>query len=88
MCCPLLLIAFFGPRTALVYLWFIGYLQGVFPAPLWAILGFFFLPFTTLVYAVAMRNGGLTDFALICVVVAVLLDLGVIGGAARERRGR
>ncbi len=86
MCCPLLLIAFFGPRTALVYLWFIGYLQGVFSAPLWPILGFIFLPFTTLVYAFAMRNGGITDFAMIFVVIAVLVDLGVVGGATRERR--
>lgn len=88
MCCPLLIIAFFGPRTALVYLWFIGYLNGVFSAPLWPILGFFFLPITTLVYAVIMHNGGMTDLARIILVVAALFDLGIIGGAARERRGR
>lgn len=86
MCCPLLIIAFFGPRVALVYLWFIGYLNGVFSAPLWPILGFVFLPLTTLVYAVVMRNGGMNDFSMIFVILAALVDLGVIGGGARERR--
>lgn len=86
MCCPVLLIAFFGPRVALVYLWLIGYLNGIFSAPLWPILGFIFLPFTTLAYAFAMHNGGMTDFWKILVIVAALVDLGVVGGGARERR--
>jgi len=85
MCCPLLIIAFFGPRVTLLYLWLTGYLQGVFSAPLWPILGFLFLPLTTLVYVFAMRNGGLTDFSKIFLILAALLDLGVIGGGARQR---
>ena len=88
MCCPALLIAFFGPRTALVYLWLTGYLSSAFQTTLWPLLGFFFMPFTTLTYSVAMHNGGLTGFWTIMLVVAVIFDLGVLGGSARERRGR
>jgi len=46
------------------------------------------MPFTTLVYAVAMHNGGLTNFSEVMMIVAILVDLGVLGGAERERRGR
>ena len=88
MCCPLLLIAFFGPRTALIYLWLVGYLNGAYETVLWPLLGFFCMPFTTLAYAVAMHNGGVKDFSAVMVIVAVLIDLGIIGGAERERRGR
>ncbi|HLX63435.1 MAG TPA: hypothetical protein VKX17_19345 [Planctomycetota bacterium] len=88
MCCLVLLLAFFGPRTALVYLWLVGYLDGVFATVLWPLIGFLFLPFTTLVYAFAMHNGGLTNFAVVMLIVAALLDFGVLGGAERHRRRR
>jgi len=88
MCCPILLIAFFGPRTALVYLWLTRYLDGVFQTTLWPLLGFLFMPFTTLAYSVAMHNGGLTDFWIVVMVIAAIVDLGVYGGSERERRGR
>ena len=88
MCCPILLIAFFGPRTALVYLWLVGYLSAVFSSVLWPLLGFFFMPFTTLAYAFAMHNGGVKDFSMAMIIVAVLIDLGVLGGAERKRRER
>lgn len=88
MCCPLLLIAFFGPRVALAYLWLTSYLNGVFQTALWPILGFFFTPYTTLVYAIAMHNGGLTNLWMVALVIAVIVDLGVHGGSERHRRGR
>lgn len=88
MCCPVLLIAFFGPRTALVYLWLVGYLDGVFSTALWPLVGFLFLPFTTLVYAFVAHHGGLSDFSMVMLIVAALIDLGVLGGSERERRRR
>jgi hypothetical protein len=83
-----LLIAFFGPRVTLVYFWLTDYLEGVFQTALWPILGFLFMPFTTLVYAIAMHNGGLTNFWVIVLAIAVALDLGVHGGSETVRRGR
>jgi hypothetical protein len=88
VCCPLLLIAFFGPRTALVYLWVVGYLDGVFLSVLWPLLGFLLLPFTTLAYAFAMHHGGITDFSGAMLIIAFLVDLGVIGGSDWHRRRR
>jgi len=89
MCCPFLLIAFLGPRAALVYLWLLtNYLNGAFQSVLWPVLGFFFMPYTTLAYAVAMHNGGLTNLWLVILVLAVLMDLSVHGGSTREHRRR
>ena len=89
MCCPILLIAFFGPRAVLVYLWLVtNYLNGVFQSVLWPIVGFLFMPYTTLAYAVAMHNGGLTNIWLVVMVLAVIMDIGVHGGSTREHRRR
>jgi hypothetical protein len=88
MCCPLFLIAFFGPRVALVYLWLTGYLQGVFATLLWPLLGFIFMPYTTLVYAIDMHYGGVRDLGLVALIVAVIIDLSVHGGSEHQRRGR
>lgn len=88
MCCVFLLFGFFGPRTALVYLWLTNYLSSAFQTTLWPLLGFLFMPFATLAYAVAMHNGGLTNFWLLIVILGALVDLGVIGGSERHRRSR
>ncbi len=53
------------------------------------ILGFIFLPFTTLAYAWAINTRGeVAGIQAIVVVVAVLVDLGVIGGGESHRRKR
>ena len=88
MCCFILLLGFFGPRVTLVYLWLTGYLNGAFRTVLWPLLGFFFAPFTTLIYAIAMHNGGLTLFWMIMIGIGLFFDLGVYGGSERHRRGR
>ncbi len=88
MCCPVLLIAFFGPRTALVYLWLVGYLDGVFVGVLLPLLGFLFLPFKTLVYAFSMHHGGVSDFSAAMLILAACVDLGVLGGSDWHRRRR
>ena len=86
MCCPLLLIMFFGPRCTLFYFWLTGYLGSAFETTLWPLLGFFFLPITTLAYTIAMHNGGLTIFWDLVIILAVMLDLGTLGGSERQRR--
>ena len=49
-------------------------------------LGFLFLPWTTLAYAVAQNSfGGLHDIGLLLVILGVLADVGVFGGGARYR---
>jgi hypothetical protein len=53
------------------------------------LLGFLFMPFTTLAYAAALNEHGSVDgWFLVLVILAVLADLGVIGGGAEARRRR
>jgi hypothetical protein len=87
MCCVLLLVALVGPRLGLAVLWlFTDYLNRAFDSFLLPLLGFIFLPWTTLAFAVAQNSfGGLHDIGLLLVVLGVLADVGVLGGGARQR---
>jgi hypothetical protein len=88
MCCVAVLLAFIGPRTALIYLYLTHYLDGIFQTALWPILGFCFMPFTTLGYAFAMHSGGLSGLGLLWVVLGVVCDVGLHGGTEHQRRSR
>ncbi|HEX2972036.1 MAG TPA: hypothetical protein VHP11_06870 [Tepidisphaeraceae bacterium] len=77
------------PRVVLVLVWlFSGYLGRAYQTVIWPVLGFIFLPLTTLAYAFAMNanNGSVSGIYLVIVVVAVLVDLGLIGGGEAGRR--
>ena len=85
MPCLLGLIGFFFPRIILIVLWLIDYTPRAFQTTLWPVLGFIFMPFTTLAYAFAINsNGSVTGMYLGLVIFAALLDLGVIGGGSRR----
>ena len=88
MCCVLALLAFLGPRLVLVLLWlFTNYLSRAFDSVLLPLLGFLFLPWTTIAWAIAQNElGGLNGFGLLVVILGVLADVGVLGGGARGRR--
>jgi hypothetical protein len=83
------------PRVALALVWLFGprgYLSEPFPATLWPILGFIFLPTTTLAFAFASHSleqgGGLTPFGWLLVIVGLLFDVGLLGGGGRAARRR
>jgi hypothetical protein len=88
MPCLLLVLVFAFPRIAMVALYlFTNYLQRAYHGILLPLLGFFFLPLTTLVYA-WLRN---TDRPIegvnaLILVLAVVVDLGGLGGSSRYRR--
>lgn len=90
MGCILAAIAFFFPRVAIILLVIFGdYIGRAYDTTLWPLLGFFFAPYTTLAYAVAInQHGGVDGMYLVLVVIAVLADLGVIGGGADSARRR
>jgi hypothetical protein len=90
MPCLVALLALFLPRVTMVLLYlFSDYLQRAFQTALWPLLGFIFMPYTTLAYAWAINsNGSVSGLYLVVVVIAVLVDLGVMGGSARTRRER
>lgn len=67
-----------APRLVIALVWFFsGYLGQAYQTVLWPVLGFLFMPMTTLAYAFAMNsNGSVSGFYLAVVVLAVLMDLG------------
>jgi len=84
----LILLAFFTPRIVLFILWiFTNYLSRAYEGFLLPFLGFLFLPATTLAYAIAQNElGGLSGLGLIVVLVGLAVDIGLLGGGARQRR--
>jgi uncharacterized oligopeptide transporter (OPT) family protein len=90
MPCLLLLLTLAFPRVAiaLIYL-FSNFLDRAYHSLLIIVLGFIFLPITTIVYAwVVNSHQPLAGLYLVAVIVSVLLDLGLIGHGARSRRYR
>lgn len=73
------------PRIVLVALWISGYLERAYDTILWPLLGFVFLPLTTITYAWVINSHGQVDgLYTVGITLAVLSDLGVLSGA----RGR
>ena len=82
-------LALATPRFAIILaVIFSDYIGRAYQTTLWPLLGFLFMPMTTLAYAWAINSrGSVVGFHLVVVVVAVLIDLGLIGGSASRRRG-
>lgn len=76
------------PRLAIVLVViFSDYIGRACDTLVWPLLGFVFMPMTTLAYAWAINSRGSVDgLHLAVVVLAALMDLGVIGGSSRARR--
>ena len=81
-------LALAAPRFAIVLVViFSDYIGNAYETTLWPLVGFLFLPLTTLAYAWAINaNGSVEGFYLAGVVIAVLIDLGMFGGSASKRR--
>lgn len=92
-------IAVAFPRVALFLVWFFGgdYLERAFGTWLWPLLGFFFLPLTTLAFAFGINtlghHGDMTPLGWLFVLIGLAGDLGLLRGGAhgarayRSRRG-
>jgi len=78
------------PRVALLFIFFSSnYLQRAYHGLIVPLLGFIFLPLTTLVYAwMVNTHQPLQGFNLIILVIVVLVDLGGLGGGEYHRRTR
>lgn len=91
MPCLFLIVILMFPRVILALTWFFStYLQRAFhDALLIPLLGFLFLPLTTLVYAWEVNNHMPTaGINLLWLLIAILFDLGGLGGGAhRQTRG-
>ncbi len=90
MPCLLAFLAIFFPRLVIVLVFlFSTYLGDAYDTAIWPLLGFIFLPLTTLAYAFGINSvGSIQGIYLVLVVLAVLVDLGSLGGGARTRQVR
>ncbi len=89
MPCLLALLAVAFPRVAIILLWlFSNFFNGVYHGVIIPVLGFLFLPLTLIVYTYfGGPHSPMNGQELIFLAIAVILDLGLVGGSA-YRRGR
>ena len=89
MCCLFTTLVLLGPRIGVLVWWLIDPLrwEAAFGNFLWPLLGFLFLPWTTIMY-VGIFPGGVTGFDWIWLGLALLADIGSYGGGAYGNRDR
>jgi hypothetical protein len=90
MPCLLLVVILAFPRVALALLYlFSNYLGRAYDNLIVPLLGFVFLPITTIVYAWLVNTGRpIHGINLLILIVAALIDAGALSGGERHRRGR
>jgi hypothetical protein len=90
MPCLLLILFLAFPRIALLLLFiFSNYLERAYHGLILPLLGFLFLPLTTLAYAwIVNTRQPTTGVNLLILIIAVVIDVGGIGGEEYHRRSR
>ncbi|HYO95442.1 MAG TPA: hypothetical protein VER33_13060 [Polyangiaceae bacterium] len=94
MPCLLGLLGLFFPRLVLVLVWFFvdGYLARAFGHWVWPLLGFLFLPLTTLAFAYSRHSlsagGELSLLGWLLTLLALIIDVGIVRGGHRSRSRR
>jgi hypothetical protein len=91
MPCLIPIFAVFFPRIVMIVIAiFTNWFNEAFDSKIWPLLGFLFMPFTTLAYMAAMLNNNHSASGgwLALVIVAAVVDLGGQGRSARRRRRR
>lgn len=87
--CLVIFALIFSPRLVMVVWWLLDMARwsGTFDTLLLPVLGFLLAPWTTLMY-VLVAPGGLNGFDWVLMAIAVLVDVGAIGGGAARRGGQ
>ncbi len=89
MGCLIAVVALAVPRVLIVFAFLLtDWFGRAFQTSVWPILGFAFMPYTTLAYLAAMLNNNhtLSGGWLVLLVVAIVVDAGHWGGGATYRR--
>jgi hypothetical protein len=88
--CLLVLLILLFPRVVLVLMFlFSTYLQRAYHDLIVPVLGFIFLPLTTIVYAwLVNTHAPMAGINLLFLVLAVVIDVGGLGGGEFHRRRR
>ncbi len=87
MCCLLVILALLGPRAGIILWWLFDMSRwsSAFNTIIWPILGFIFLPWTTLAYVLVFSRG-ISGLDWLVLVIGLLVDLGSYGGGYKKRR--
>jgi hypothetical protein len=90
MPCLVALVALLVPRVTLFFVWlFSDYLHRAYQTAIWPVLGFLFMPLTTLAYAYAINsNRSVNGIYFFLTLLAALIDLGLLGSGEAGRRRR
>jgi hypothetical protein len=89
MCCFFTTLMLLGPRAAILIWWLIYPVrwQLAFDTWIWPLLGFIFVPWTTLMY-VLVAPGGVIGFDWVWIALAVVADIGMYAGGGYGNRDR
>jgi hypothetical protein len=89
-CCAALALVLVGPRFALFVIWlFTDWLSRAYDTFLWPLLGFVFLPWTTLGYMIAANwYDGLQGLGILFFAAGVVFDVLSYSGGGRRYRTR
>jgi len=87
--CLVIFALIFSPRLVMVLWWLFDMARwsATFDSVLLPILGFVLAPWTTLMYVLVSPNG-VAGIDWLWLGIAVIVDLGAIGGGASRRRAR
>lgn len=91
MCCLFAILVLVGPRAAILVWWLFDQIRwaAAFDTFIWPLLGFLFLPWTTLAWALCYAPvKGVTGFGWIIVLLGLITDLGTYGGSSQMRRSQ
>ncbi len=89
MCCFFTSLVLFGPRLAILVWWLLQPMRwsAAFEGFIWPLLGFLFLPWTTIMY-VLVFGGGITGFDWVWLGLGLLADIGSYAGGGYGNRDR
>ena len=88
MCCFITALLLAGPRLAILVWWLFSplYVNSIFQTWIWPILGWIFLPWSTLMY-MAVAPGGIIGFDWILLGLGIFADMaGYFGGYTERQR--
>ena len=86
MCCFITALFLFGPRLAILVWWIYSpsYINTLFQNWIWPLLGWLFLPWSTLMY-MTVAGGGIAGFDWIFLGLGVFAYIATYFGGYRER---
>lgn len=87
-CCLVALLLFIGPRFALFCAWLFSNWYDAIESRLVALVGFVFLPWTSLAWMLVFfqHHGDVSEGYVLVLAAGLLLDLGTYGGSQESRR--